>query len=248
MELNICHLYPDILNLYGDQGNVICMKKRLERRGIRANVSEISINDYANFSDIDLFFIGGGQDFEQEILLADLKNGKSAEIISAINDEKVFLAICGGYQMLGNYYQTHDGVQCDFIGALDLYTVGEKERLIGNMMFKADEQNGNCTIVGFENHSGRTYLGENVDPLGYVISGHGNNGYDDSEGARFKNTFGSYSHGPMLPKNPVFADFLLKTALSRKYGDIILDELTDIFENKAHDYMENRLKSQANTK
>ncbi len=241
MELNICHLYPDILNLYGDQGNIICMKKRLERRGIKANITELSIGENANFSDFDLFFIGGGQDFEQEILLADLENGKSAEIKSAVADEKVFLAICGGYQMLGNYYLTHDGKQCDFIGALDLHTVGEKDRLIGNMMFELTEENGGGMVVGFENHSGRTYLDGDVMPLGTIIRGHGNNGHDDSEGARFKNTFGSYSHGPILPKNPNFADFLLKTALNRRYGDIILDELADIFEQKAHSYMEKRL-------
>lgn len=242
MELKICHLYPDVLNLYGDTGNITCLKKRLEWRGISAQVTALPIGETADFTDFDLFFIGGGQDFEQGVLLEDLHRGKDREIISAIEDGKVFLAICGGYQMLGQYYRTYTGEQCDFIGALDLHTIGSEERMIGNYMFQCPPENGGCTVVGFENHSGRTYLGPGVEPLGHVLSGFGNNGEDGTEGARYKNVFATYSHGPLLPKNPSFADLLLLTALRQRYPDAELEPLNDTLEINAHDYMENRLK------
>ena len=241
MDLRICHLYPDVLNLYGDQGNIICLRHRLEARGIGAEIIEIPIGVNADFSKFDMFFIGGGQDFEQEVLLSDLSYGKAADIRAAVEDEKIFLTICGGYQMMGNYYLTHDGVQCDYIGAMNIHTVGRPERMIGNFMFKCSSDNGGSTVVGFENHSGRTYLGDDVYPLGKVLAGHGNNGEDKTEGARYKNAFGSYSHGPILPKNPEFADFLLLLALTRRYGEATLPELSDQFEKNAHKYMLDRL-------
>ena len=211
MELNICHLYPDILNLYGDRGNILCMRRRLEWRGIGAEVTEVTVGEQADFTQFDLFFIGGGQDFEQEVLLSDLKAGKGSEIKAAIADGKTFLTICGGYQMLGSYYRTWDGKQCDFTGALDLYTVGSEQRMIGNYMFTCDE--ADCKIVGFENHSGKTYLGSGVKPLGKVLEGYGNNGEDGTEGARVHNMIGSYMHGSLLPKNPAISDFLIRTAV-----------------------------------
>lgn len=240
-NLKICHLYPDILNLYGDRGNIICMQKRMQWRGIQTEIAEISVGDQLNYDDYDIFFIGGGQDFEQGVLLEDLAKGKSEAIAHAVDEEKVFLAICGGYQMLGNYYKTWDGKECEFIGALDLYTVGAKERMIGNYMYQCGETDGGIVVVGFENHSGKTYLGDKVRPMGKVLSGHGNNGEDGTEGARYKNVFATYSHGSLLPKNPKLADYILKTALKRKYPDISLEALDDTFENNAHDYMEKRL-------
>ena len=132
MELKIGHLYPDVLNLYGDRGNILCMEKRLQWRGIDVVTTGVPIGEPLKASDFDLLFIGGGQDFEQEVLLADLAGAKTAELKAAIEDGMPVLAICGGYQMLGAYYQTWDGHQCDFTGALDLYTVGSKERMIGN--------------------------------------------------------------------------------------------------------------------
>ena len=241
MELNICHLYPDILNLYGDRGNVLCMRKRLNWRGIEANVEEVSIGQKLEASKYDLLFIGGGQDFEQEVLLPDLRGEKTQELISAIEDGLPVLAICGGYQMLGQYYKTWDGVQCDFTGALDLYTIGGEKRMIGNYMFTCDELPG-LNVVGFENHSGKTYLGSGVKPLGQVLEGYGNNGEDKTAGARYLNVFASYSHGCLLPKNPVLCDHILKTALTHKYGKAELAPLDDRLETAAHDYMENRLK------
>ena len=239
MELNICHLYPDILNLYGDRGNILCMKKRLEWRGIGVTVTGISIGEALEASAYDLLFVGGGQDFEQEVLLGDLAGAKTEELKAAIEDSLPVLAICGGYQMLGQYYKTWDGAQCDFTGALDLYTVGSKDRMIGNYMFTCDELG--CEIVGFENHSGKTYLGAGVKPMGKVLAGFGNNGEDGTEGARYKNVFGTYSHGSLLPKNPKLADHILKTALERKYGAAELPPLDDALETAAHDYMKARL-------
>ncbi len=240
MELKICHLYPDILNLYGDRGNVICMEHRLRWRDIDVVTTGVSIGEPLHAADYDLFFIGGGQDFEQEVLLGDLGGGKADEIKAAVADGKTFLAICGGYQMLGAYYKTWDGVQCDFIGALDLYTIGSKERMIGNYMFTCEELNGQ-TVVGFENHSGKTYLGSGVRPMGKVLTGHGNNGEDGGEGARYNNVFATYSHGCLLPKNPVLCDHILTTALAQKYGTVQLEPLDDTLEQNAHLYMKNRL-------
>ena len=124
MELNICHLYPEVLNLYGDRGNIRCLSRRLSWRGIDCHVDELKIGEKKDLTAYDLFFIGGGQDFEQEVLLSDLNSGKGAEIKAAVEDGKTFLCICGGYQMMGHYYQTHDGVKCEFLGAVDFHTVG----------------------------------------------------------------------------------------------------------------------------
>ena len=237
MELKICHMYPDVLNLYGDGGNIICMKKRLNWRGIEASVTKLPIGERASLADFDIVFIGGGQDFEQEVLLDDLHRGKDREIISAIDDGAVFLTICGGYQMMGSYYETYDGKRCDFIGAVDLYTVGSKQRMIGNYKFRCADDAGGSVVVGFENHSGKTYLGAGAKPLGQVLAGFGNNGEDGTEGVRHKNLFGCYCHGPMLPKNPAFCDMLLQTALERRYGAVTLDPLDDRAELAAHDEM-----------
>lgn len=243
MQLNICHLYPDILNLYGDRGNIITMKRRLAARGIQVNIEECSIGQPLDIEKHDIFFIGGGQDFEQEVLLRDLASGKGRDICTAVEEEKVFLAICGGYQMLGQYYKTWDGNQLDFIGAINIHTIGAKERMIGNYMYRTTPESGGAIVVGFENHSGKTYLGEDVAPLGMVLKGYGNNGEDQTEGARYKNVFATYSHGSLLPKNPVLADFILQTALRYKYGSVEpLTPLDDEIENRAHDYMEERLR------
>ena len=189
MELKICHMYPDVLNLYGDRGNVMCMQKRLSWRGIENSVTRLPIGSNASLAGFDLVFIGGGQDFEQQVLLEDLHRGKDREILAAVADGLPFLTICGGYQMLGNYYETYDGVRCDFIGAVDLYTVGSKQRMIGNYKFRCG------------------------------------------------NVFGTYSHGPLLPKNPALCDHILLTALQRKYGKAELAPLDDAAELAAHDAM-----------
>jgi len=241
MELKICHLYPDVLNLYGDGGNIRCLTQRLQWRGIGAKVVKMPIGSTESLAGFDLVFIGGGQDFEQQVLLEDLHRGRDRELIAAVEDGMCMLAICGGYQMLGKYYETHDGKRCDFVGALNLYTVGAKKRMIGNYMYRVPEKLGGFTVVGFENHSGMTRLGSGVEALGKVLAGFGNNGEDGEEGAHYKNVFGTYSHGPLLPKNPAFADLLLKTALERKSGRTELAPLDDSVELMAHDEMCARL-------
>ena len=235
MELAICHLYPEALNLYGDRGNILCMKKRLEWRGIDVTVDGCDIGEKRDLTKYDLFFIGGGQDFEQEVLLSDLASGKADAIRSAVEDGKTFLTICGGYQMMGHYYETFDGTKCEFLGAVDLYTVGSKTRMIDNYAYEVENAGEKIMVVGFENHSGKTYLGAGVSPLGKVLAGNGNNGEDGTEGVRYKNVFGTYSHGALLPKNPKLCDLILQTALVRKYGSCTLEPLPDDFENLAHD-------------
>lgn len=230
MNLKIAHLYPDMLNLYGDSGNILCLQKRLEWRGIEYNTSRINIGDRCNLSDYDIVFIGGGQDFEQSLVLDDLGRGMDVSLKKAVENDTVILAVCGGFQLLGKYYKTHTGDIMEFANILDFYTVGKEKRLIGNYAFKTSEK---MEIIGFENHSGRTYLGKHVKPFGRIIKGYGNNGKDRTEGVRYKNTFGTYCHGPILPKNPEFADMLIKKALDRKYGKVELSELDNSYEKLA---------------
>ena len=237
MKLKICHMYNDVLNLYGDRGNIICMRKRLNWRGIDAEIMKLPVGEFSTFADCDIVFIGGGQDFEQEVLLDDLHRGKDREIKAAIEDGVTFLTICGGYQMMGSYYETYDHVRCDFIGAVDFHTVGSRQRMIGNYKFRCSDSAGGSTVVGFENHSGKTWLGSGVEPLGHVLAGFGNNGEDGTEGVHYKNLIGTYSHGPLLPKNPEFCDRLLLGALSRRYGITELEKLNDTAETAAHDAM-----------
>lgn len=237
MKLKICHMYNDVLNLYGDRGNIICMRKRLNWRGIDAEIVKLPVGEFSTLADCDIVFIGGGQDFEQEVLLDDLHRGKDREIKAAIEDGVTFLTICGGYQMMGSYYETYDHVRCDFIGAVDFHTVGSRQRMIGNYKFKCSDSAGGSTVVGFENHSGKTWLGSGVEPLGRVLAGFGNNGEDGTEGVHYKNLIGTYSHGPLLPKNPEFCDRLLLGALSRKYGITELEKINDTAETAAHDAM-----------
>jgi CobQ-like glutamine amidotransferase family enzyme len=230
MELKICHLYPDLLNLYGDRGNTVCMEKRLQWRGIDCRFTEVKYGDNDPLSDYDLIFIGGGQDFEQKLLMEDLQRGKGNNIKAAAEDGKTFLAICGGYQLLGHYYQMSDGTKCEYIGAIDVFTVAGEKRMIGNTACISEEAG---TIVGFENHAGKTFLSGAVRSLGTVLKGSGNNGEDGLEGARYKNVFATYYHGPVLPKNPELCDLILKTALGRKYGIFELRPLDDSAENAA---------------
>lgn len=243
--LNICHLYPDLLNLYGDRGNILALLKRAQWRGIEVNISNISLGEDFQPENYDIIFLGGGQDYEQEILQQDVLKKKGQEIINAIKNDKVFLCVCGGYQLLGNYYKTWDGKEINYLGAIDLWTIGGKKRMIGNTAYefdflKTDSNDGR--IVGFENHSGRTYLGEGVKPLGKVIKGYGNNGEDQTEGAIYKNVFCTYSHGSILPKNPAFTDHLIAIALKQKYSDLVsLMSLNDEFELLAHNSMLKRI-------
>jgi CobQ-like glutamine amidotransferase family enzyme len=219
----------------GQGRHIICMMRRLQWRGIGVSVTELPVGEAADFAGFDLFFIGGGQDFEQELIMRDLAAGKGRELRAAAADGKTFLAVCGGFQMLGNYYRTWDGVQLDYLGIADFYTVGAKKRMIGNFAFRCGEASGGSIVLGFENHSGRTWLGEGVQPLGCVLLGYGNNGEDGTEGVRSGNVFGTYSHGPVLPKNPALCDHILLTALRQKYGAAELEPLPDAEEDMARE-------------
>lgn len=241
-ELKICHLYPDLLNLYGDRGNITAITKRMEWRGYKVEVDEIRVGETLNAEDYDIFFIGGGQDFDKDVLMNDLKGAKGEAIVSAVENEKVVLAICGGFQLLGKYRKETDGTVSNFLGAIDVYTVNTQKRMVGDFVFKLNNFDGGQKVIGFENHAGKTYLGEGVTPLGTVLTGNGNNGEDGTEGARYKNVFASYCHGPLLPKNPQLCDLIIKTALKKKYPDVTLEALDDTFENNAFGYMESRLK------
>ena len=243
-EIKICHLYPDLLNLYGDRGNIIALTKRCEWRGIRAETVSVSLGQPFVQQDYDIIFIGGGQDYEQSIIQDDLMQGKQDAVREAVETGKVFLAICGGLQLLGRYYRTHEGNDIECIGALDLWTHGSHDRLIGNLIFECDflkNEEFNGLVVGFENHSGKTYFGPAVKPLGKVIKGFGNNGEDGFEGARYNNVFCSYSHGSLLPKNPALSDYLISQALKNKYPDFVsLQDLDDKFEARARESLVKR--------
>ncbi|KGO13092.1 type 1 glutamine amidotransferase [Clostridium botulinum] len=238
MELNICHLYPDLLNVYGDIGNILVLKYRAQQRGIKINVSNVSIKDSFPIDKYDIALFGGGQDYEQSIVSKDMVETKKDDLTEYIEKGKVLLAICGGYQLLGKYYTTPEGEKLDGLNILDIYTEGGDTRFIGNTVIKNEEFNE--TYVGFENHSGRTYIG-NLKPLGKVIAGYGNNGEDQEEGCIYKNTFCTYFHGSLLSKNPELADRLLSTALKNKYGEEIeLKPLDDNLEFKAKEFIINR--------
>lgn len=241
MELRICHLYHDILDLYGDVGNIICMKKRLEWRGIDCTVTNLSLGQKLCEDDFDIIFIGSGREDEQMRVLADMQELKAAALRSAAEKGIVILAIGGGFELLGRDYRSLSGESFDFAGVLNMSVRAEKERSTGNYSFRCTEENGGFDIVAFENHAGRCFPDSELAPLGYVSSGSGNNGQDGSEGARYKNVFGSYGHGSLLPKNPGLCDLILKTALEHKYGSVTLAPLDDSIEQAAHDYMARRL-------
>lgn len=231
LKISIAHLYPELLNLYGDIGNIITLKKRCEWRGIEVDFEEIHVKD--EIKEHDLYFIGGGQDKQQEEV-ADILYSHKDFLLKERDNGAVFLGICGGYQLFGHYYQPHDKEKLKGISLIDAYTVAGSKRFIGNVTAETGFLNPK-TIVGFENHSGLTYLQGETKPLAYVTTGNGNNGSDKTEGARFKNVFGTYLHGSFLPKNPHFADYLIELALEKRYGEkIMLTPLDDKIEMDTH--------------
>lgn len=228
--LKIAHLYPKLLNLYGDMGNIITLSKRCEWRGIKVEIDNIGIGD--EIGEHDFYFIGGGQDKQQQDVAQELYRHKDF-LTQERDNGAVFLGICGGYQLFGHYYQPFEGDKLIGISLLDAYTVAGKKRFIGNVTIKTDFLTPE-TLVGFENHSGLTYLQGDTKPLGTSIVGNGNNGEDKFEGARYKCVFGTYLHGSLLPKNPHFADYLIKLALQKRYGDVDLPELNSELELNTH--------------
>lgn len=234
LKISIAHLYPKLLNLYGDIGNVITLKKRCEWRGIDVEFEEINMGD--EIKNHDMYFIGGGQDRQQQDVAEELFKNKS-ELIAQRDDGAVFIGICGGYQLFGHYYQPHDNEKLKGISLFDAYTVAGKRRFIGNVTARTDLVVPE-TLVGFENHSGLTYIQGDTMPLAVVNTGFGNNGIDKTEGAHYKNVFGTYLHGSFLPKNSHFADYLIGLALEKRYGEkFILSPLNDAIENKTHELL-----------
>ncbi len=238
MKLVIGHLYPDLLNLYGDRGNIQCLKKRCEWRGIEAEVREFELSDAIAFSSLDIVLLGGGSDREQMLVCSRLKEIRE-DFHAYVEDGGTVIAVCGGYQLLGHYYDTDNG-RIEGLSLADFYTKQGDPRLISNIVLKSDDFA--YPIVGFENHGGRTYIGDNR-PLGKVKYGNGNNGTDETEGILYKNVVGTYLHGPLLPKNPHVCDYLIANALERKYGKRDLSPLDDAQEIEANTYIVNRFSS-----
>ncbi len=240
MEINICHLYPDLLNAYGDYGNILILKYRCEKRGIKVNVVNCSLGDDFDVENYDIVFFGGGQDYEQTIVSEDLAK-KADKIRDYVEKGKVLLAICGGYQLLGKYYVTAEDEKISGLDIINFYTDKGSERFIGNVIIE-DLKTG-VKYVGFENHSGRTILGDGVEAIGKVLLGNGNNGNDGLEGAVYKNTYCSYFHGSMLSKNPIFSDQLITLALKNKYENFVeLEKINDEFEEAGKKHILNLLK------
>jgi len=205
------------MNIYGDRGNILTLSKRAGWRGIDVRVEPIGRGPSPDLAEYDLLFWGGGQDRDQELVFADANEHKLASIKEAVAQGSVVLAVCGGYQLLGAYYVTAERQRLPGLGLVDLHTEPGARRNIGNVLIDVPGLGLEPpTLVGFENHSGRTYLGANVEPLGRVVKGAGNNGRDGTEGVRAGNIFGTYLHGSLLPKNPHFADLLILRALARR--------------------------------
>src|SRR6202048_2949595 len=231
--LRIAHLYADEMNIYGDRGNILTLTRRAEWRGIPVEVRAIGRGPAPDLSDIDLIFWGGDKNRDQELVFTDAARHKVQVIRTAIDGGAVVLAVCGGYQLLGEYYVTADGKQLPGLGLVDLHTVPGSRRNIGNIVIETSALGLDPpTLVGFENHSGKTYLGAGLQPLGRVLRGAGNNGEDGTEGVASGNIFGTYLHGSLLPKNPHLADLLIARALRRRSH--ALPELDDSVQMAAH--------------
>ena len=232
MKLTIGYLYADLMNIYGDTGNIIALQKRAQWRGIDVEVKQISIGDPLKEKQIDLYFFGGGQDQSQIDVSKDLiKSWKGKIIKSDVERGVPLLSICGGYQLLGQYYAPFDAPKLEGIGVFEAFTEASHDRMIGNIVISTMFGD----LVGFENHSGKTTLKKGAMPLGKVEAGFGNNGADGTEGCVYKNAIGCYMHGSLLPKNPILADWLIKKALEVKYGKKVeLEPLNDVLESKAH--------------
>ena len=243
-DLKIAHLYGDLMNTYGDNGNILMLKYVAEKMNARVQVDIVSLTDGFDKDYYDLAFFGGGQDFEQAILAQDLPS-KKENLASFIENDGVMLAICGGFQLLGQYYIEAGGRKIDGLGILGHYTLNqENNRYIGDIKIYNEEFDE--TYYGFENHQGRTFLAENQKPLGKVVYGNGNNKEDGGEGMHYKNTFGSYFHGPILSRNANLAYRLVATALQKKYGsDLQLPAYEDILsKEKPEEYADIKSKAE----
>jgi hypothetical protein len=255
MRLVLGHLYGDLLNLYADRGNIITLRQRCAWRGIDLDVRQIGIGDPVRADELDLLFMGGGQDGDQRLMADDLFRLKADALRGALRDGLPMLVVCGGYQLFGHYYQPAEGPRLPGLGLFDLHTVHPGTRVprcIGNVVIEWSPPGGSPeggqgpavsprrTLVGFENHGGRTFLGPGARPLGRVLAGHGNNSRDGTEGAVVERAIGTYLHGSLLPKNPHLADHLLSQALRRRRPQATLEPLDDSLEWRAHEVIVRR--------
>ncbi len=243
--LRIGWLYPDLMNIYGDRGNIICLTRRCEWRGIAVEVRRIAMGGGLDSDACDLFFIGGGQDREQRLVADDFRADKADALRQAVERGVPVLAVCGGYQLLGHEYLDADGSALEGLGLIDVHTEPARPgetRIIGNVVAEAtfEEARGMPRLVGFENHGGRTILGPNAAPLARVVRGGGNNGRDGLEGYAVGSVFGTYLHGSLLPKNAWLADLLVERGLRRQEPGFSLPKLDDTMELAARDAAEKR--------
>ncbi|MHB1412801.1 MAG: type 1 glutamine amidotransferase [Thermoleophilia bacterium] len=232
MEVKIAHLYPSLMNIYADRGNIITLSQRCSWRGIGVRVDDFGPGETPDWQAYDFFYLGGGQDREQLLVARDLA-AKGAGLIEAVLGGAALLSICGGYQLLGEYYRTAAGDTMEGVGLFKAHTVAGSRRCIGNVVIESRLEGSKLRLAGFENHSGKTYLEAGQEPLGRVVSGYGNNAEDGTEGIIYRGAIGTYMHGPLLPKNPGLTDFLLRVALSRRHGEISLAALDDSLEDAA---------------
>ena len=241
-RLRLGHLYPHEMSIYGDRGNILSLLDRAGRRGIQLEVLEIGRGD-TELDDIDVFFIGGGQDLDQDLVAKDLAGPKREAVLQAIGGGAALLAVCGGYQFLGSHYTTVDGSRLPGLGLVDLRTEAGTRRAIGNVLVETDGLGLEpTTLVGFENHAGRTFLGPGLKPLGRCVVGSGNNGADGAEGVISGTVIGTYLHGSLLPKNPHLTDHVLEMALRRRYPDAELAPLEAAEEMAAHHAIAERVR------
>ncbi len=236
-HLTLLHLYPNEMSLYGDRGNVLALFQQLRWRGYALHVLQGTLGTWqSTWNQADLVFMGGGQDAQQIAVVDDLHRYKAPELHALAQDAVPFLTICGGFQFLGHYYKPHQGDELRGLSLIDAYTVAGKERFIGNVVLESTFGGVSQTLVGFENHSGLTYLGEGVTALGTVQIGKGNNGEDATEGVCHQQFIGTYLHGALLPKNPALSQYILERAWQRKYAESLppLNHAEDTLANEAH--------------
>jgi len=235
MKVVIGHLYPDYLNIYADRGNIAVFERRAAWRGIELEVEEVGPGDEVRPGAHDLLYIGGGQDREQALIAPDLA-AKGESVKAAVETGAALLAVCGGYQLLGRFYRDRSGAELPGVGLFPLHTVAGERRMIGDVLLECElEPGAQRTLAGFENHAGRTYLDQGAKPLGRVVAGFGNDGESGFEGCRVGRALGTYLHGPLLPRNPWLADWLLAQALAHRLGEVpAFEDLSDGLEAVAH--------------
>jgi lipid II isoglutaminyl synthase (glutamine-hydrolysing) len=235
VKIVVGHLFPDYLNIYADRGNMAVLARRAAWRGHELEVRPLGMEDEVDPGEHDLYYVGGGQDREQE-LIAPALAAKGEALRESFDGGAAFLAVCGGYQLLGRFYRDQSGDELPGVGLFPLHTVAGDRRMIGDVLLECELEPGEPrTLAGFENHAGRTYLDEGVEPLGRVLAGFGNDGESGYEGCRVGHAVGTYLHGPLLPRNPWLADWLLAQALARRTGEAPdLAPLPDELEAEAH--------------